>query len=60
VTSKELKKLLIANGWIITEGSKHSQATHPDKPGIKIPISRGSGDIPTGTLGNILKAAELK
>jgi len=57
---KEVKRLLIAKGWIITEGSKHTQATHPGKPGIKIPINRGSNDIPKGTLDNILKAAGLK
>jgi len=58
--AKELKRLLINNGWTNTEGSKHNQATHPDKPGVKIPISRSSGDIPKGTLDNILKAAGLK
>ena len=57
---KEVKRLLIANGWVLTEGSKHTQATHSNKPGVKIPIKRGSGDIPKGTLDNILKAAGLK
>ena len=60
MTAKELKRKLTAEGWTITEGGNHSQATHPDKPGVKIPINRGSGDIPTGTLDKILKAAGLK
>jgi predicted RNA binding protein YcfA (HicA-like mRNA interferase family) len=49
-----------ANGWIMSQGGKHEQATHPDKPGVKIPITRGTGDIPTGTLDGILKAAGFK
>ena len=60
MTAKELKRKLIAEGWMITEGSNHSIATHPNKRGVKIPIHRHTGDIPTGTLNNILKAAGLK
>ena len=59
MTAKELKRKLIAAGWIITEGSNHSLAHHPDKPGIQIPIHRHTGDIPTGTLHKILKDAGL-
>jgi len=60
MTAKELKRKLIAAGWIITEGGRHLLAIHPEKPGIKIPIHRHTGDIPTGTLNSILKAAGLK
>ncbi len=60
MTAKELKRKLIAAGWIITEGGSHEQAKHPDKPGIKISIHRHTGDIPTGTLNKILKDAGLK
>lgn len=60
MTEKEILKLLKENGWVITEGKKHYLATHPDRPGIKIPIPRHKKDIPTGTLHNILKAAGLK
>ena len=60
MTAKELKRKLVANGWKISQGAKHEMATHPDKPGIKIPIHRHTGDIPTGTLNNILKATGLK
>jgi predicted RNA binding protein YcfA (HicA-like mRNA interferase family) len=60
MTAKELKRKLIASGWIITQGGGHEMATHPDKPGVKVPIHRHTGDIPTGTLNNILKATGLK
>ena len=60
MTAKEVKRKLIAVGWTITEGGNHSLATHPDKPGIKVPIHRHTGDIPTGTLNNILKVTGLK
>lgn len=60
MTAKELKRKLVENGWKITEGGGHSMATHPDRPGVKIPIHRHTGDIPIGTLNSILKAAGLK
>lgn len=60
MTAKELKRKLIADGWIIMQGTRHEMAIHPDKPGIKIPIHRHTGDIPSGTLQNILKTAGLK
>jgi predicted RNA binding protein YcfA (HicA-like mRNA interferase family) len=60
MTAKELKRKLIAAGWTITEGGSYEQATHPDKPGVKIAIHRHTGDIPTGTLNKILKDAGLK
>jgi len=60
LTERELLKLLKQNGWYIDEGSKHHLATNPKKPGTKIPIPRHKGDIPKGTLNNILKAAGLK
>ena len=60
MTAKELKRVLIANGWKIEQASKHEQATHPNKPGIKIQIHRHTQDIPTGTLSKILKDAGLK
>jgi predicted RNA binding protein YcfA (HicA-like mRNA interferase family) len=60
MTAKELKRKLVANGWVITQGGNHEMATHPDKPGVKIPIHRHTGDIPIGTLRSILSAAGLK
>jgi predicted RNA binding protein YcfA (HicA-like mRNA interferase family) len=60
MTAKELKRKLVSAGWIIKEGGGHSMAIHPDRPSIKIPIHRHTGDIPAGTLHNSLKAADLK
>ncbi|MCL2678907.1 MAG: type II toxin-antitoxin system HicA family toxin [Dehalococcoidia bacterium] len=60
MTAKELKRRLIAEGWKITQGGRHEQATHHDKPGLKISIPRHTGDIPTGTLSKILKDTGLK
>jgi len=59
MTAKEFKRRIRAKGWIITQGSKHEHATHPDKPGVMIPIHRHTGDIPTGTLNKMLKDAGL-
>jgi predicted RNA binding protein YcfA (HicA-like mRNA interferase family) len=60
MTAKELKRKLLAAGWKITQGNKHEMATHPNKPGVKIPIHRHTGDIPSGTLNKILKDAGVK
>jgi len=55
-----MEKMLKANGWVISHGRAHDLATHPDKPGIKIPIPRHKGDIPKGTANSIIKTAGLK
>jgi predicted RNA binding protein YcfA (HicA-like mRNA interferase family) len=60
MTARELKRKLIADGWIIKDGSRHQMAIHPEKPGVKVPIPRHTGDIPAGTLNNILQATGLK
>jgi len=60
MTAKEFKRKIIAEGWIIIQGSRHELATHPDKPGTQIAIHRHTGDIPKGTLSRMLKDAELK
>ena len=60
MTAKEFKKKIRAKGWKITQGSRHELATHVDKPGVIIPIHRHTGDIPTGTLNDMLKKAGLK
>jgi len=60
MTERQVLKALKASGWEIQEGAKHHLATHPEKPGIKIPVPRHRGDIPIGTVNNILKAAGLK
>jgi len=60
MTTQELIKKLKKNGWSITEGGNHSQAKHPDHPGVKISIPRHKGDVPKGTLNNILRLTGLK
>jgi len=60
MTTRDLKRKLAAAGWTITPGGGHDMATFPNRPGIKVPIPRHAGDIPTGTLNNILKATGLK
>jgi len=60
MTTRELKRKLISEGWKIAQGSRHELATHPNKPGLKVAIPRHTGDIPTGTLNRILKDTDLK
>ena len=60
MTAKELKRILIKDGWKISQGGNHEMATHPDKPGVKIPIHRHTGDIPAETLRKILGDANIK
>jgi predicted RNA binding protein YcfA (HicA-like mRNA interferase family) len=60
MTKRELEQKLRKAGWIITNGKAHDQATNPQKPGVKIPIPRHTGDIPKGTVKAILKDAELE
>jgi predicted RNA binding protein YcfA (HicA-like mRNA interferase family) len=60
MTYPELVRKLRQEGWTIKNGSCHDQATHANKPGIKISIPRHKGDIPKGTLSNIKKLTGLK
>jgi len=55
----KLRKDLKKAGWTIKPGAKHDQATHPDKPGVKIAIPRHRGNMPKGTLDKIRKDAGL-
>ena len=59
MTKLELIQKLRNAGWVITHGKAHDQATNPQRPGVKIPIPRHSGDIPKGTAKSILKDAGL-
>ena len=60
MTKLELEKKLRKAGWIITHGKAHDQVTNPAKPGIKIPIPRHAGDIPTWTAKAILRSAGIE
>lgn len=60
MTFREVEKLLISNGWYHhhTNGS-HYIYRNKDSSG-SIPVPNHKGDIPKGTLNNILKQAGLK
>jgi predicted RNA binding protein YcfA (HicA-like mRNA interferase family) len=60
MTKLELERKLKKAGWVITHGKAHDQATNLAKPGVKIPIPRHTGDIPTGTVKAILKSAGIE
>lgn len=54
-------KLLEEDGWYnFRQKGSHIQLKHPTKPGkVTVPF-KGSGDIPKGTIGSILRQAGLK
>ncbi len=54
----ELEKKLKKNGFQVSSGSKHDLWTKEGYPTLAVP--RHKGDIPTGTLNNLLKQAGLK
>ena len=55
----ELERKLRKGGWIISPGGKHNLALHPNKPGEKIPLPRGS-KVNEITANGILEDAGLK
>lgn len=55
---RDLIRKLEQNGWVITQGSKHDMARHPDRPGEKIPIPRHT-EINECTAMKIISAARL-
>jgi len=52
-----LEKILKANGWKLVRQGKHEIWSNG---GITIPIPRHKGDIPKGTVENILTRAGIK
>lgn len=56
---KDIEKELKSAGWAITHGGNHDLATHPDKPGIKIPLPRHK-EINEYTARGILEDAGLR
>ena len=62
MTAKEFKKKLknADKEWYFIQGARHELALHPKKPGVQIAIQRGTGDIPTGTLNQMLRDAGLR
>lgn len=60
MTARELLKILKKDGWYESETKgSHIQLIHPTKKG-KVTVPYHSGDIPKGTLNNVLKQADLK
>ncbi len=56
---RDLVKLLEKVGWVISSGSNHNMAKHPEHIGVKIPIPRHK-EISEYTATQILKEAGLK
>lgn len=58
--SKEILKELRKDGWYeVGQRGSHLSLKHPKKMG-KVTLPMHSGDLPRGTLNNILKRAGLK
>ena len=58
--TKELIKLLEANGWIWVKGRGKGSHRIYQKGNKIIPVPKDKTDIPPGTLNTILKLAGLK
>ncbi len=59
-TSKELIKLVEADGWyLVNIAGSHHQFKHPTKKG-RVTITHPKKEIPRGTANQILKQAGLK
>lgn len=56
---RDIDRVLKKAGWIITAGGNHDLATHPQKPGIKIPLPRHT-EVNEYTARGILARAGLK
>lgn len=56
---REIVRLLKKAGWVITPGGNHDMATHPEKPGLKIPIPRHN-EVNEHTARGILEDAGLR
>lgn len=56
---RDILRKLEKAGWQITHGGNHDLATHPDRPGLKIPIPRHN-EIKEITARGILKDAGLE
>jgi predicted RNA binding protein YcfA (HicA-like mRNA interferase family) len=60
ITAREVVALIEAAGWLRDrQKGSHAVFTHPSKSG-RVVVPMHSGDIPKGTLNDILKRAGLK
>ena len=49
------------DGWVqVRMRGSHRQFTHPTKPGTVTVSGKAGVDVPPGTLGNVLRQADLK
>jgi len=56
---REVLRLLAADGWEVKRmRGSHRQLKHPTKPGT-VTVAKPSDDLRVGTLGNILRQADL-
>lgn len=56
---RDIEKALKKAGWVMIHGGNHDLATHPQKPGVRIPIPRHT-EINEYTAKGILELAGLK
>ena len=60
MTFRELEKILNANGWY----HHHTRGSHyiyrNKEQNLSIPVPKHKGDIPKGTLNNILRQTGIK
>jgi predicted RNA binding protein YcfA (HicA-like mRNA interferase family) len=57
--SRELIKLLVADGWVLVETrGSHHQFKHPTKPG-RVTVPHPKRDLPIGTVRSIFRQAGL-
>jgi predicted RNA binding protein YcfA (HicA-like mRNA interferase family) len=58
---REIIKEIQDDGWyIVAQEGSHRQFKHPKKPG-RVTIAGNLGDdVPSGTLGNIYRQAQIK
>jgi len=60
MNSREIIKLLIADGWYeVNQQGSHKQFKHPTKPG-RVTVPHPKRDFPKGTLKSIEKQSGLK
>ena len=58
---RELIRMIERDGWVqVRMRGSHRQFTHPVKPGTVTVSGKAGVDVPPGTLGNVLRQADLK
>lgn len=56
---QDIDKVLKKAGWVISHGTKHDFAKHPQKLGVRIQLPRHA-EVNENTANGILEAAGLK